>query len=435
MLLLVVIFAFGYYAIAAEHKLKIDKAIPALLTGAILWAIVAIFHMPLVGSKTAEQAVEHHTGGIGSILFFVIGAMAIVNAMLERGSFDLFKDWIRTNNQIHLMWITTAIAFLLSAVLDNMTTTIVMIAILSKILSKRGDKMVFAVIVVIAANAGGAWSPIGDITTTMLWIAGKVSTSKLIFHVLLPSITQAVFVPAVFSIFPNQLSRLTEGVVEMENENTSDRAKDHDGKKVMLFLGIAALIFVPVFKVATHLPPYIGMLFSAGIVMLVNEYYNMKAYKKNKESISFHHLLANVEWNAVLFFLGILMSVAVFESVAINGHGALESAAGFMSEKMPLPVFGTLLGLVSAVIDNIPLVFASISMFKDIPADNWFWHFIAYTAGTGGSILIIGSASGVIAMSMLKIDFLWHMKRFTPLILLSYLAGVAVFLLQLKAFS
>jgi Na+/H+ antiporter NhaD/arsenite permease-like protein len=433
--ILVGIFCLGYVFIATEDKTKIDKSIPSLLMGTVLWAIVSLTGTELTSNQTLSHHIGHHTQAIAQIIFFAIGAMSIVKALEERGSFDLIKKIIRSDNQIHLMWIVTLLTFIFSAILDNMTTTIVMIAVLSKLLSKKGDRMVFAVIVVIASNAGGAWSPIGDITTTMLWIAGKVTPGKLVSHVLLPSIIQASFVPCFFTLFPKKLSRLTEGVVELSVDDSEKEEKDYDGKKTMLIVGILALIFVPIFKVATHLPPYMGMMFSLSIVGLVNEHYNKKAQKISKHSVDFHELLAKVEWKAVFFFIGILLCVSAFESISVNGHSALEGAAGYLSKKMPLPVFGTLLGVLSAIIDNIPLVFSSISMFKDIPVDNWFWHFIAYTSGTGGSILIIGSASGVIAGSSEDIHFFWYMKKFSFLILCSYLAGVAVFLLQLKASS
>lgn len=436
MVTLIFLFIFAYGCIMFEHKLHIDKAIPALVGGMLMWAYLAYMGLPLVGGVTAEKAIEHHTGNIAGIIFFVIGAMAIVNALLQRGSFDKFKDWIRTKNQTKLMWATTGIAFFLSAVLDNLTTTIVMIAILNTLIERRGDRMAFGVLLIIAANAGGAWSPIGDITTTMLWIDGKVTTGALITHVFVPSVVQAMFIPLVFTFAPKRLDKLTEGIVELMPDDVKKddvREKDHDGKTFMLIFGVSALIFVPIFKVITHLPPFVGMLFSAGAVLLANEYFNRHARKKEKDSISFHHLLAKVEWNAVLFFLGILIAVSAFESVATpSGVGMLQAAAEALQNTgvMPLEVFGIVLGVFSAVIDNIPLVFASIGMFSDLPQDHWFWHFIAYTAGTGGSILIIGSAAGVIAMSMLKIEFFWYMRRFSFLILVSYLVGAGVFLLQ-----
>lgn len=425
-----IMFCIGYGLIMYEHKLKLDKSIPAVITGMLMWGYLAMSGSPIPEGLTLDEAAMHHAGNIAGIIFFLIGAMTIVNAMLERGSFELVKQLIRTEKQIRLMWITTGVTFFLSAVLDNLTTTIVMIAILSKIVQTRRDLLTFGVLVVIAANAGGAWSPIGDLTTTILWIDGKVTPLHLVKFVLLPSVVQASFIPLLFTLFPEKLTALTHGIVEMTGkEKEKGEATDHDGKRFMLVFGLAALLFVPIFKTVTHLPPWMGMIFSAGMVLAANEYFNRHARRRKKTTILYNQLLASIEWSAILFFLGILIAVSAFETVQIGNMSALSSFALSLSAIMPLGVFGILLGIVSAIIDNIPLVFAIKSMF-DMPQDHWFWHFISYTAGTGGSILIIGSAAGVVAMSLLKIEFFWYVKKFSLLILLSYLAGAGVFVLQ-----
>lgn len=423
-IILVSLFVVGYLFIAFEHKTHIDKFIPALLTGMLMWSYVALRHLPLVDGYDTEGAIMHHLGEIASILFFLMGAMTIVNALDKRGSLGIIKGWIETDNQILLIWLVTVISFFGSAVMDNMTITIVMIAILRKLIRNYGDLVVMGVIVIIAANAGGAWSPMGDVTTTMLWVANKVSTSGLVKHVFMASVMQALFVPILLTIFPSMLNKLTKGVVEIKH-TTVEEDIDYRGKKTMLIIGMSGLLFVPIFKMVTHLPPWMGMMISASVVLLLNEIYNKSASSK-KYRITHHHLLEKVEWNAILFFLGILSAVAVFQSIAIGEISSLQYTAEILQGKISLEVLGTFLGIASSVIDNVPLVAAGIGMF-DFPQDHWFWHYLAYTAGTGGSILIIGSAAGVVAMSLLNIGFVWYMKRFSLLILLSYLLGSLAF--------
>ncbi len=430
MIVLVTIFVLAYFAIAFEHQLGIDKSIPAVLGAGLMWAYIST-GIPLVKGLTAEESLMHHIPEISGILFFLIGAMTIVNVLEKRGSLSLIQRWIRTDNQIKIMWIVTGITFFLSAVLDNLTTTIVMIAIMQKVVRERRDLLVIAVIIIIAANAGGAWSPIGDVTTTMLWVSHKITTGPLIKHTFLPSIVQAVFIPILFTIFPSLLSKMTKGVVELKPEKQEQESiVDHEGKVVMLIMGIGALISVPIFKQLTHLPPFIGMLIGASVVVVINEYYNRRA---KEHHITYHHLLQKVEWNAILFFLGILMAVGAFQSVAVDGQSSLIYASNGLRGIVNDEVLGTLFGIFSAIIDNVPLVAAAQGMF-DFPQDHWFWTYLAYSAGTGGSILIIGSAAGVVAQTMLKIDFMWYMKKFSLLILLSFLAGAGTFFLQMKLF-
>ena len=425
MLVLIIIFIVGYLGIAFEEKIKWDKSVPALLIGVLMWAYIAVSGMPLEHGVSSNDAISHHFAEISEILFFLIGAMIIVSALDERG-LGLIKSWITTENQIVLVWIVTLITFFLSSVLDNLTTTIVMIAILRKIIKNRGDLLVFAVLIIIAANAGGAWSPIGDVTTTMLWVGHKITTGKLIIGVFPASIVQAIVIPIILTIFPSVLNKLTHGVVE-KKESHSEEEKHYPGQKIMLFVGILGLISVPIFKTLTHLPPWMGMMLAVCVVLIVNQLLNKKSEKNHH--ILPHNLFQKVEWNAVLFFLGILIAVSAFQSVSIGQTNALGYMAQSLQKTMNLPMLGTLIGILSSVVDNVPLVAAAQGMFN-FPTDHWFWHFVAYTAGTGGSILIIGSAAGVVAMSMLHIPFMWYMKRFSLLILLSYLIGAGVFLLQ-----
>lgn len=429
LLILTTIFIIGYLGIAFEEKIKWDKCIPALITGVLMWTYVSICGVPLLHGLTPEIALKEHLSEISGILFFLIGAMVIVNTIDERGSLGLIKNWVKTENQIALVWIVTFITFFLSSVLDNLTTTIVMIAILRKIIKSYKDLLAFAVIVVIAANAGGAWSPIGDVTTTMLWVSGKITTIAIIKNVFWASIIQAIFIPVIFTIFPNLLNKLTHSIVEI-NENKSKESTneiDYPGKKIMLIIGISGLIFVPVFKTITHLAPWVGMMFSMSIVLIFNQIFNKKS--KKDEHILPHRLFQKVEMNAILFFLGILASVSAFQSVQVGDTNSLGYAAKELQNSMSLPTLGIVIGILSSIVDNVPLVAAAQGMFT-FPVDHWFWHFIAYTAGTGGSILIIGSAAGVVAMSMLHITFGWYMKKFSLLILISYLAGAGIFILQ-----
>lgn len=436
MVVLLTIFALAYMAVIFEHKLHIDKSIPVLLGSALMWAHVSLTGTLLVGGSDAEHAITHHLSEIGGIVFFLIGAMTIVNTLDKRGSLQIIQSLIKADNQIKMVLVVTLITFILSAVLDNLTTTIVMIAILQKIIRKRGDLLVMGVIIISAANAGGAWSPIGDVTTTMLWLAKKVTTKELVFATLPASLTQAFFLPLVFAVFPKILTRMTHGIIELSETKEVAHDKEYKGKIVLLVVGILGLLFVPVFKQLTHLPPFLGMMFSLSIVLIVNEYYNQKSHKEYH--LTYHHMLEKVEWNAILFFTGILLCIGVFQSVEIQGQSSLIYLGELLQR--PSNLFGMVItlthdklavvfGLASSVIDNIPIMSAAMSMFT-FPADHWFWHLLAYTAGTGGSILVIGSAAGVVAQSMLKIDFIWYAKKFSLPITLSYLAGVGVFFLQ-----
>ena len=437
----ITIFILGYVAISIEHTLKIDKLIPALLMMAICWAAISLginnlssWFDPHSGSlldissfghskrmDLIEQTLLHHFGKTAEILVFLMGAMAIVEMIDQFEGFNTIKRMIKTKKKITLLWIISFIAFFLSSIIDNLTATIVLITIIRKILNDQTDRMWFSGLIVIAANAGGAWTPIGDVTTTMLWMAGKVSTQKLALLLCIPSLFN-ILVPLIIasfmSVFKGDVSKIEEDAIEKKYSS------------VMLMIGLSLIIFVPVFKTITHLPPYIGMMLSLAIFAILAEILSNRNIKltfggeKNKE----HHgptlsAINKIEIPSVLFFLGILMTVAAMEAM-----GSIFNFGQSVSKTIPETLFVTLLGLCSAIIDNVPLVAASIGMFTEAP-DATVWHFIAYAAGTGGSILIIGSAAGVVAMGMEKISFGWYLKNITLLATLGYFAGIGAFLI------
>ena len=443
-ILLITIFILGYLGIAFEHSVKIDKLIPALGMMAILWALIAVNHLevfeivPGIGKEShhVEGVLLHHLGKTAEILFFLMGAMTIVEIIDYFDGFSTIKTFIKTKSKVRLLWLFTTLAFILSAIIDNLTATIVLLTILQKIIKEKEMRLWFAGLIVIAANAGGAWSPIGDVTTTMLWIANKVTPYQLVIHVLLPSIVCfaiPVLIASRFSIF--------KGFIE--DELIEDQQKSKNSAK-MFYLGLVGILFVPVFKTVTHLPPYMGMMLSLAVIAAIAEFLSNKEFSvaaassgqgvNDSHHSPVHKSLSKIEMPSLLFFLGILMAVAALESL-----GMLYEFAGVLEKGVPMlgTEHGTtvlsdlvvlLLGAGSAVIDNVPLVAASIGMFSmgiDVPE----WHFIAYAAGTGGSILVIGSAAGVVAMGMEKIDFFWYLKKIGVLALLGFLAGAAVFII------
>ncbi len=448
--ILILIFVIGYLSITLEHPLKLDKTVPALIMAALIWAFLAVgFHAGwftvidtheevfdfLKGGEAAEHGFEntllHHLGKTAEILIFLIGAMTIVEIIdLHRG-FEVLKGAVRTKSKRKLLWIIGILAFILSAIIDNLTATIVLITLLRKLIQNKNERLWFAAMVVIAANAGGAWSPIGDVTTTMLWIAKNVTAMGLIEYVVLPSIA-CFIVPFVIA----QYMKPFKGNIEVDT--TEDVvAEKLLSSRTMLFLGLGMIVSVPVFKTLTHLPPYVGMMLALGVVWLVSEYIHPEEdfSKERRHLYSAHKALSRIEISSILFFLGILMAVAGLESlvygVAENGDpvGTLRYLAEVLQGAIPnQDVVVLLLGVLSAIIDNVPLVAASMGMY-DAPTDSVLWHFIAYSAGTGGSMLIIGSAAGVAAMGMERIDFIWYLKKISWLAFIGFIAGAGVFLL------
>jgi len=447
--IIIIVFVLGYLAITIEHTIKIDKLIPALVMMAICWALVAFgidgfdqwfnsgTHSLLETFEALdhesklhmmEETLLHHLGKTAEILFFLLGAMTIVEIIDHFDGFSTFKSYIKTKSKKKLLWIFAILAFILSAIIDNLTATIVLITILQKIIHNKDTRMWFAGLIIIAANAGGAWSPIGDVTTTMLWIGNKVSTDMLISYLIVPSLL-CMAVPTLIASFTKPF----QGDLVMDIK--TDAAENHDTtySSIMLYLGLGMILFVPVFKTVTHLPPYVGMMLSLGVVCAFAEIFSSRQFKMttladhSKDAghhSPVHKSLSKIEMPSVLFFFGILMAVAALESL-----GLLFNFAGTLNSTIPnSDVVVMLLGIGSAVIDNVPLVAASLGMFQE-PLNDPLWHFIAFSAGTGGSMLIIGSAAGVVAMGMEKISFFWYFKKISWLAFIGFAVGSVAFMI------
>ncbi|MEC8599130.1 MAG: sodium:proton antiporter NhaD [Bacteroidota bacterium] len=435
--IIITIFVLGYLAITLEHSLKVDKLIPALAMMALMWAIISLSHLPVFDVNTELKQLEpthideillHHLGKTAEIIIFLLGAMTIVEIIDYFNGFFTIKNFIKTRSKKGLLWIFSILAFILSAIIDNLTATIVLITILQKVVLKRDTRLWFAGLIIIAANAGGAWSPIGDVTTTMLWIGEKVTTLNLITYVLLPSIFCLCIPVGIASFLPAFQGEIDEAVADEKDVGF------HKHGASILYLGLSAIIFVPIFKTITHLPPYVGMMLSLAIVATFAEIFskakiNITSFDEESDahqtSSPVHRSLSKIELPSILFFLGILLAVAGLESL-----GLLFNFAEGLNKTIPnTDIVIGLLGIGSAVIDNVPLVAASMGMFSN-SVDDPVWHLIAYSAGTGGSMLIIGSAAGVVAMGMEKIDFFWYLKKIAWLAFLGFLSGFFVFVVM-----
>lgn len=419
-LLIALVFVVGYAGIAFEHPLKINKTASALLTGVLCWTIY------MMGSSDVDLVsgqLYEHLGQISGILFFLLGAMTIVELIDAHDGFDVITSRIATTDKRKLLWIISILTFFLSAVLDNLTTTIVMVSLLRKLIDDKPTRMFFVSMVVLAANAGGAWTPIGDVTTTMLWIGGQLTTGNIIVNLFIPSMV-CLIVPLLVLSFSMSGKVETPQVVEsIQTDKTTPFER-----KLILFLGIGALLFVPFFKTITHLPPFMGMLFGLAVLWIITEIIHKKKNDADKDAYSVVHALRKADVPSVLFFLGILVAISALEST----H-QLQDLAAYMDEKIGnLNVIVISIGVLSAIVDNVPLVAAGMGMYDmtTYPTDHYFWSFLAYCAGTGGSMLIIGSAAGVAAMGMEKIDFIWYLKNITFLAFLGYMGGAGAFLLQ-----
>ena len=433
--IIIFLFIFGYLAITLEHSLKVDKLIPALAMMALMWAIISLNHLPVfeVNSELRElkpshidEILLHHLGKTAEIIIFLLGAMTIVEIIDYFNGFYTIKKFIKTRSKKGLLWIFSILAFILSAIIDNLTSTIVLITILQKVVLKRKTRIWFAGLIVVAANSGGAWSPIGDVTTTMLWIGNKVTTLNLISYVLIPSIVCLLIPITVASFMP-----AFQGEIDVSKEDESIKFHKHGAS--MLYLGLSAIIFVPIFKTFTHLPPYVGMMLSLALVATFAEIFSKAKINitsidvesnKHQTPSPVQSSLSKIELPSILFFLGILLAVAALESL-----GLLFNFAEKLNTTIPnTDIVISLLGIASAVIDNVPLVAASMGMFS-MGIDDPIWHLIAYSAGTGGSMLIIGSAAGVVAMGMEKIDFFWYLKKIAWLALIGFTGGFITFIL------
>lgn len=423
--LMIVIFVLGYLAIALEHPIKVDKAASALITGVLVWTL---FVLSGADQHFIEEQLLHHLSEISSILFFLLGAMTIVELVDAHEGFSIITDKITTKNRVKLLWIVSVLTFFFSAALDNLTTTIVMVSLLRKLIDDKYERWFFAGIVVVAANAGGAWSPIGDVTTTMLWIGGQLTTMTIIKTLIVPSIV-AMMVP--LTVLSFTMKGVIVRPVEVGNEDDSDPTTAFE-RNLIFFLGVAGLLFVPVFKTLTHLPPFMGMMLSLGVLWLVTEIIHRSKNKADKSQLSVIGVLRKIDTASVLFFLGILLAVAGLQSA---GHLAV--MAQNLNEWFGGDIYAIniVIGLLSAIVDNVPLVAGSMGMYEitsvgNFAQDGVFWQFLAFCAGTGGSALIIGSAAGVAAMGLEKIDFVWYLKKISILALLGYFAGAGTYILM-----
>jgi Na+/H+ antiporter NhaD/arsenite permease-like protein len=422
--LMIIVFVLGYIAIALEHPLKIDKAASALIIGGLGWAL---FSFTGINHHDLTHEIQHHLVDIAEILFFLLGAMTIVELIDAHEGFSIITDKITTNKKVYLMWILCLITFFFSAALDNLTTSIVMAALLTKLIKDKEDLWMFAGMVIVSANAGGAWSPIGDVTTIMLWIGGQVTAANIITSIFIPSVICAL-VPLIYLTF-----KLKGSVTRPEELKLQEHAIDPTTsfeRNLIFYMGVGGLLFVPFFKTITHLPPYIGMLLSLGILWLTTEIIHKSKNHEQKSQLSVIGVLKKVDVPTIYFFLGILLAVASLQSA-----GQLDIVADYLNKTFNGDVYiiNMIIGLLSSIVDNVPLVAGAMGMYEispigDFAVDGKFWEFLAYCAGTGGSVLIIGSAAGVAVMGILKIDFIWYLKNISLLALMGYLAGAATYI-------
>ncbi len=447
---IIAVFLIGYVCIALEHPIRINKTASAILTGVICWTLFVLaepaqdllasghfrnfldtFKAGTGGAKFYTLGLHElyreyvlselarHLSQIAQILFFLMGAMTIVELVDAHHGFRFITDRIRTRNPKTLLWIVCWVTFFLSAVLDNLTTSIVMVTLTRKLIHNKDMRLFFAGMIVIAANAGGAWTPIGDVTTTMLWIGGQISTVNIMQALFLPSVI-CMLVPLLF------LNFTLKGSLGEADATTGHQAHAVKGGKLTLLAGIAVLISIPVFKTYTHLPPYMGMLLGLGILWVLSEYMHADLDAAMKKHYTAAGALSRIDVPSLLFFLGILLAVSALESTL-----TLHDFSAYLAETIgDNRIIITLIGLVSAVVDNVPLVAASMGMYSlDVyPQDHLIWEYLAYCAGTGGSILIIGSAAGVAVMGMEKVDFIWYLKRISAIAALAYFSGAAAYL-------
>ncbi len=409
--MIVLIFIIGYLAIIFEHKIRVNKTASALIMAVLIWMFLFFIQPDL-------HALGEKVNDISQIIFFLMGAMTLVEVVDVHKGFKVITDLIQTSSKRKMLWIMGFATFFLSAVLDNLTTTIVMISLLRKLVPEAADRMILGAMVVIAANAGGAWTPIGDVTTTMLWINGNITTLSVMKALFLPSILSLVIALILLGwnlkgVYPHIIARAHEETVE-------------PGARLVFYCGIGGLIFVPIFKALTGLPPFMGILISLGALWLITDL--LHAPHETRQHLRLPAVLTRIDTSGVLFFLGILLCIS-----ALDVAGLLNQLARFLDQTIGnLSLIATLIGLISAVIDNVPLVAAGMGMYdlRNYPPDSYLWQMLAYCAGTGGSILIIGSAAGVAFMGLEKVNFIWYLKRVSFVALVSYFSGVAVFLLQ-----
>lgn len=418
--IIILVFIMGYIAIAFEHPLKLNKAASALITGVLCWTIYIVQHN---SADIASEELLHHMGEISSILFFLLGAMTVVELIDSHNGFDIIKEKITTTSKSRLLCIIAIITFFLSALLDNLTTAIVMTSLCSRLLKEKEDRLWFAGMIVIAANAGGAWSPLGDVTTTMLWIGGQITALNIMKVLILPSIAVCIL-PVLIIAFRFRGKKIEAVEIPVRSE------KEKKEGKIILFAGVGFLIFVPIFKTLTHLPPFMGMLLALGLMWVITTIIHKGKEAGLAQKYTVTHALQKVDSPSILFFLGILLAVS-----ALQSFGILKEMADWLNGTVKNDyLIGSSLGLLSAVVDNVPLVAASQGMYdlSTYPTDHHFWEFLALTTGTGGSAIIIGSAAGVAVMGIEHIEFIWYLKKISILALLGFVSGIGIFLLQLR---
>jgi Na+/H+ antiporter NhaD/arsenite permease-like protein len=420
--LIVTVFILGYLLIALEHSVKVNKAATALMTGVLCWTI---FIFESDSAHFVNEELLHHLGEIGSILFFLLGAMTIVELIDSHNGFSIITRQINTTSKSRLLLVVSVITFFLSALLDNLTTTIVMTSLCAKLLSNKDDRLWFAGMIVIAANAGGAWSPLGDVTTTMLWIGGQITAANIIKQLFFPSLI-AAFIPVLIVMYKFRGKKITA------MHKAPDSEVDKRDGKIILASGLGFLLFVPLFKTVTHLPPFMGMLLALGCMWVITTVIHKKKESDFVQRHGVAHALQRIDTPSILFFLGILLAVAALQSNGLLAQAATHLNAFFKNDYL----IGTALGLLSALVDNVPLVAAAQGMYDltTYPTDHPFWEFLALTTGTGGSAIIIGSAAGVAAMGIEAINFMWYLKKISWLALIGFFAGIAVFLLERALF-
>ncbi|HRG02802.1 MAG TPA: sodium:proton antiporter NhaD [Paludibacteraceae bacterium] len=420
--IIIILFVIGYAAIALEHNIKINKTASALITGVVLWVVYILTQSD---THLVNEELLKHLGDISSILFFLMGAMTIVELIDTYNGFEVITERITQTKKVSLLWIIGILTFFLSAVLDNLTTTIVMVSLLRKLIKDHETRLFYVGIVVIAANAGGAWSPIGDVTTTMLWIGGQISAFNIMARLFAPSFISLAIPLGVLSL--TMKGRVERPFLATETYKELSRRQ----QSIILILGLSMLIMVPIFKTLTHLPPFMGMMLGLGVLWIVTDIMHRNHTEdqpENGKRRTVTDVLTRIDLPSILFFLGILLAVASLEV-----SGILHTLSQFLDEKIGnLNFIVIAIGLASAIIDNVPLVAATQGMYDlaQFPMDHYLWEFLAYCAGTGGSILIIGSAAGVAAMGMEKINFFWYVKKISWLALLGYLAGAAFYIVE-----
>ena len=431
---IVTLFVIGYLCIALESLTRVNKAAVALLMCVGCWTLLmfgpAQYYPAIVASDVVHhiaEVIEHHLGDAAGTLFFLMGAMTIVEIVDSNGGFNFVRDAIKTRSKRKLMWRVAFMTFFLSAILDNLTTSIVMIMVLRKLVQSRGDRMLYAALVIISANSGGAFSPIGDVTTIMLWIKGVITTQGVLTEIFIPSLVSMIIPAAIISL---QLNGKFDKEQNLRKAEVSQFTKVQ--RDIIFWLGVGGLVFVPVFKTLTHLPPFMGILLVLGILWTVTEIFHYNTSEDDTMAKRVSDIMTKIDLSTIMFFLGILMAVGLLQEIGVLtmlGEGLNEAFAGNYY------LINGIIGVLSSIVDNVPLVAGCMGMYPvaaegAMAVDGIFWQLLAYCAGVGGSMLIIGSAAGVVVMGLEKITFGWYMKKITWIVFVGYIAGILVYWLE-----